>query len=131
MATGMQSSSSSSAALAASGDERAESSASPVSQTSVDSETLVEDVLNKGLPKYTLSRRARGNQAWFVVTLLDYPQCRGEAPSVSAAVREARAHLSAIRDCKLVWKLDEMLATTVTQKSSRGCSTDSRQAPLA
>lgn len=78
------------------------------SQHSVDQEWL-DGALNAELLKYTVRLIPRRPRDGFIVTLADYPQCRGEGPSVSEALSGARALLGVMRDCRLAWKLDELL----------------------
>jgi hypothetical protein len=80
----------------------------------------LEPVLNDDLPRYQVTRGQRkdGHDA-FVISFPDYPQCRAEGRSLADALREARLYFDAIRDCRVAWKIDELLAASSPEEVTR------------
>ena len=72
----------------------------------------LDRALNEGLPPYRLGRSTSDSHEAFVVTLCEFPQCRGEGFSVSEAIRDARYQYGAILDCRAAWKIDGLLEAT-------------------
>jgi hypothetical protein len=80
----------------------------------------LERVLNEDLPRYQVTRGQREDgRDVFVITFADCPQCRAEGRSMADALREARLYFDAIRDCRVAWKIDELLAALPPEEVTR------------
>ena len=69
----------------------------------------LEYALNQALPPYQMDRLRREGREVFIVWIAEYPQCRGEGHSPTAALRVARLYFGAVRDSRVAWRLDELL----------------------
>jgi hypothetical protein len=80
----------------------------------------LERELNEVLPRYQVRRGQRGDgRSVFVITFTDYPQCRAEGCSVTEAMRQARLYFGAICDCRVAWKIDELLFKVASDAAER------------
>jgi hypothetical protein len=73
-----------------------------------------ERALNRSLPRHQVTRSQSPGQV-FAVQLLDYPQCRGEGNTVSEAMRAVRRQFNHLRDCRVCWLIDDLLADLAVQ----------------
>jgi hypothetical protein len=66
----------------------------------------IEAALNACLLELCSCQLDASHEAEFVVTLIDFPQCRGEGATIGAALQRARYEFGCIRDCRTAWQLD-------------------------
>ncbi len=71
----------------------------------------VEAALNACLLELCSCQLDASRDAEFVVTLIDFPQCRGEGDSIAAALQAARYQFGCLRDCRAAWQLDSFLGS--------------------
>ena len=76
----------------------------------------VEAALNACLLEVSGCQRDASRGAEFVVTLIDFPQCRGEGDTIAAALQRARYEFGCLRDCRTAWQLDAVLAAVQAAK---------------
>lgn len=70
----------------------------------------IEAALNASLLELCSCQLEASHDAGFVVTLVDFPQCRGEGPTIDAALQQARYEFACIRDCRAAWQLDAVIS---------------------
>jgi hypothetical protein len=62
-----------------------------------------------------------------IVLLPEYPQCRGEGPTLLDALRAARQEFNHLCECRVSWRVEEAL----TDEHPRGClEPHGRSSPL-
>lgn len=89
-----------------------------LSTRSTSGERILEAALNRCLPRHEISVRAtRVGDISASVTLQDYPQCRGDGPTVVDALRTARQGYNHLLDCRAGWMIQAVL--------SEGCPRES------
>jgi hypothetical protein len=71
----------------------------------------VEAALNACLLALCSCQLEASHDAEFVVTLIDFPQCRGEGDTIEAALQRARYEFGFMRDCRTAWQLDSVLGS--------------------
>ncbi len=71
----------------------------------------VEAALNACLLESCSCQLEASHDAGFVVTLIDFPQCRGEGDTIEAALQRARYEFGHLRDCRTAWQLDAVLGS--------------------
>ncbi len=69
----------------------------------------VEAALNACLLESCSCQLDVSHDAGFVVTLIDFPQCRGEGETIDAALQRARYEFGHLRDCRAAWQLDSVI----------------------
>ena len=71
----------------------------------------LEAALNGCLPRREICVQAtRAGNMSIIVLLPDYPQCRGEGPTVLDALRAARREFNHLLDCRVSWTVEAALA---------------------
>jgi hypothetical protein len=81
-----------------------------LSTSSTSGERILEAALNRCLPRYQISVRAtRVGDIFASVILQDYPQCRGDGPTVVDALRAARQGYNHLLDCRAGWMIQAAL----------------------
>lgn len=71
----------------------------------------VEAALNACLLESCSCQLDASPDAEFVVTLIDFPQCRGEGDTIDEALQRARYEFGYLRDCRTAWQLDAVLGS--------------------
>jgi hypothetical protein len=66
----------------------------------------VDAALNACLLEMCSCQLDASHDAEFVVTLIDFPQCRGEGATIGDALQRARYEFGCLRDCRAAWQLD-------------------------
>jgi hypothetical protein len=75
-----------------------------------DTNTLdIEAALNACLLELCSCQLDASHDAGFIVTLVDFPQCRGEGATIGDALQQARYEFGALRDCRAAWQLDAVI----------------------
>jgi hypothetical protein len=70
----------------------------------------IEAALNACLLELCSCQLDASPGAEFVVTLVDFPQCRGEGATISDALQRARYEFGYLRDCRAAWQLDAVIS---------------------
>jgi hypothetical protein len=77
-----------------------------LSTRSTSGERILEAALNRCLPRHEIFVRAtRVGDIYTSVILQDYPQCRGDGPTVVDALRAARQGYNHLLDCRVSWMI--------------------------